>query len=194
MRTDERTGVQARERTHPGVPLAPGNVERRACASLRHGIRAFIVSCDRNDGGSLSRPHTSGGRCSGPCAGGGCHGSGDGLLAWCVTIAPSISPRPLSAGVRTSRGSQAHVVSWPFCVSRPIGWSFILLPCTVRGSITGTSGSADGSRPVLTRGSFTSVEDVQATMLTCLESDQTTMARPFTWTSQGKALMASTSG
>lgn len=29
--TDELTGVQALERTHPGLPLAPGKVERREC-------------------------------------------------------------------------------------------------------------------------------------------------------------------
>ncbi len=30
--TDELTGVQARERKHGGLPLAPGTVERRAFA------------------------------------------------------------------------------------------------------------------------------------------------------------------
>jgi len=44
--TDELTGVQALERTHPGFPVAPGKVERRACASLRHGTRSFLLSRD----------------------------------------------------------------------------------------------------------------------------------------------------
>ncbi len=42
--TDELTGVQALERKHPGLPLAPGKVERREFEYVRHGTRAFILS------------------------------------------------------------------------------------------------------------------------------------------------------
>ncbi len=44
--TDELTGVQALERKHPGLPLAPGKVERREFEYLRHGTRSFILSRD----------------------------------------------------------------------------------------------------------------------------------------------------
>jgi hypothetical protein len=44
--TDELTGVQALERKHPGLPLAPGKVERREFEYIRHGTRAFILSRD----------------------------------------------------------------------------------------------------------------------------------------------------
>src|SRR5439155_7632319 len=44
--TDELTGVQALERKHPGLPLAPGKVERREFEYLRHGTRTFILSRD----------------------------------------------------------------------------------------------------------------------------------------------------
>lgn len=43
-RTDALTGVQALERTPLGVPLAPGNVERRACEDTRHSTHAFMLS------------------------------------------------------------------------------------------------------------------------------------------------------
>ena len=46
MSTDELTGVQALERKHPGLPLAPGKVERREFEYIRHGTRAFILSRD----------------------------------------------------------------------------------------------------------------------------------------------------
>jgi hypothetical protein len=42
--TDELTGVQALERKHSGLPLAPGKVERREFEYVRHGTRAFILS------------------------------------------------------------------------------------------------------------------------------------------------------
>ena len=40
MSTDELTGVQALERKHPGLPLAPGKVERREFEYIRHGTRS----------------------------------------------------------------------------------------------------------------------------------------------------------
>jgi hypothetical protein len=42
--TDEMTGVQALERKHPGLPLAPGKVERREFEYRRHGTLSFIVN------------------------------------------------------------------------------------------------------------------------------------------------------
>jgi DDE superfamily endonuclease len=42
--TDELTGVQALERTHPSLPVAPGQVERREFEYVRHGTCTFIVS------------------------------------------------------------------------------------------------------------------------------------------------------
>jgi DDE superfamily endonuclease len=44
--TDELTGVQALERKHPGLPLAPHKVERREFEYVRHGTRSFILSRD----------------------------------------------------------------------------------------------------------------------------------------------------
>jgi transposase len=43
---DELTGVQALERKHPGLPLAPGHVQRREFEYERHGTRCFILSHD----------------------------------------------------------------------------------------------------------------------------------------------------
>jgi len=44
--TDELTGVQALERKHLGLPLAPGKVERRAFEYIRHGTHTYILSRD----------------------------------------------------------------------------------------------------------------------------------------------------
>ena len=65
--TDELTGVQALERKQPGLPLAPGKVERREFEYTRHGTRAFILSRDVVTG-KLVAPHANGGRFSGACA------------------------------------------------------------------------------------------------------------------------------
>jgi transposase len=42
--TDEMTGVQALERKHPGLPLAPGKVERREFEYIRHGTLSLIAN------------------------------------------------------------------------------------------------------------------------------------------------------
>jgi transposase len=44
--TDELTGVQALERKHPGLPLAPGHVQRREFEYERHGTCCFILTRD----------------------------------------------------------------------------------------------------------------------------------------------------
>lgn len=44
--TDELTGVQALARTQPGLPLAPGHVQRREFEYERHGTQCFILSRD----------------------------------------------------------------------------------------------------------------------------------------------------
>ena len=38
--------TEALERKHPGLPLAPGKVERREFEYIRHGTRSFIISPD----------------------------------------------------------------------------------------------------------------------------------------------------
>jgi len=42
--TDELTGVQALERCHPGLPMAPDHVEQREFEYVRHGTGRFILS------------------------------------------------------------------------------------------------------------------------------------------------------
>ena len=46
LSTDELTGVQALERKHPGLPLAPGKVERREFEYIRHGTLSFMINFD----------------------------------------------------------------------------------------------------------------------------------------------------
>jgi len=44
--SDEMTGVQALERKHPGLPLAPGKIERREFEYTRHGTLSFMINFD----------------------------------------------------------------------------------------------------------------------------------------------------
>jgi hypothetical protein len=60
MSTDELTGVQALERKHPDLPLAPGKVQRREFEYIRHGTRAFILSRDDVVSGRVIAPSCCG--------------------------------------------------------------------------------------------------------------------------------------
>ena len=44
--TDEMSGVQALERKHPKLPMAPGKVERQEFEYTRHGTQCFIINFD----------------------------------------------------------------------------------------------------------------------------------------------------
>ncbi|MCX6030140.1 MAG: IS630 family transposase [Chloroflexi bacterium] len=44
--SDEMMGVQALERKHPGLPLAPGKIERREFEYIRHGTLSFMINFD----------------------------------------------------------------------------------------------------------------------------------------------------
>ncbi|MCA1599090.1 MAG: transposase [Chloroflexi bacterium] len=46
MSTDELTGVQALEPTHPDLPTAPGLVRRREYEYIRHGTQSFMLNRD----------------------------------------------------------------------------------------------------------------------------------------------------
>jgi transposase len=42
--TDEKTGIQALEPTHPALPMRPGQVERREFEYVRHGTQCLIAN------------------------------------------------------------------------------------------------------------------------------------------------------
>jgi len=67
LSTDELTGVQALERAHPGLPLAPGKVEQHEFEYIRHGATTFILNRDvvkRAGRGPLLWADAHGGRLS----------------------------------------------------------------------------------------------------------------------------------
>jgi len=206
MSTDELTGVQALERKHPGLPLAPGKVERREFEYIRHGTRAFIVSRDVVSGKVVA-----------PYAG------------------PTRTEEDFLAHVQAVVATAPEATRWHFvCDNLNIHQSEALVRFVAEDSgldeelgIKGKSGilasmpsrAAFLSEPshkvvfhytpkhsswlnqieiwlsilvrkLLKRGSFTSVEELEARVLAFIEYYNDTMAKPFKWTYQGKALMA----
>lgn len=204
--TDELTGVQALERKHPGLPLAPGKVERREFEYIRHGTRSFILSRDIVTGLILAP-------CCGPtrteaaflahiqalvstsseverwhivCDRLNTHQSAS-LVEW-VAKRDGLQQ---DLGVKGERGILASMASRAAFLTDPT--HSVIFHYTPKHSSWMNQIEIWISilvRKLLKRGSFSSVEDLQAKVLAFIDYYNRTMAKPFQWTYQGKALTA----
>ncbi len=202
--TDELTGVQALERLHPGLPLAPGHVQRREFEYRRHGTCSFILSRDVVSGHVVAPAvgptrtaadflaHVQAVVATDPLAPRwhivtdnlDIHRSAS-LVTWVAAISEPDRDlgRKGTAGILHNRQSRATFLSDPthrvVCHYTPRHCSWmnqveIWLSILVR--------------KLLHRGSFTSVADLQAQGLAFIAYYNRTMAKPFRWTYQGKPL------
>jgi transposase len=204
--TDELTGVQALERKYPGLPMAPGQVERREFEYVRHGTCSFIVSRDVVSG-QIVAPYAAPTRteadflahvqavvASDPTAR-QWHFVVDNLdthrSASLVRWVADESDLEIDLGVKGTHGilhnrqSRAAFLADP---SHRIVLHYTPKHCSwlnqieIWLSILG--------RKLLRRGSFTSVADLKAKVLAFIAYYNRTMAKPFTWTYEGKPLVA----
>ena len=206
MSTDELTGGQALERTHPELPLAPGKVERREFEYVRHGTRSFILSRDVVTGQILAptcgptrteadflahlqavvatQPQAA--RWHVVCDQLNTHQS-ESLVHWVA----GLSGVEEELGVKGKSGILASMASRTAFLADPAHkvvfhytpkHSSWLNQIEIWLSIL--------TRKLLKRGSFPSVEDLQARVFAFIDYYHRTMAKPFKWTSQGKTLTA----
>jgi hypothetical protein len=204
LSTDELTGVQALERKQPGLPLAPGKVERREFAYSRHGTVTSILNRDVVSGQVLAPSwgptrteedfvaHVRQTVATDPAA-----------TRWHVVVDhPNIHQseslvRYVAAvsgleddlgskgqrGILTNQRSRAAFLPDPaptiafHDTPKHASW---LNQIEIRLSIL--------TRKPLRRGTYLSVDDVQAKVLAFIAYYNRTMAKPFKWTYAGKAL------